>query len=80
MFPPPVSVLSASLLFWRSQSARGSNASEMLSVTHSAWVPELSESRYLCTSKTRFVVLLSKLTTAESAAAEPLEINAPADV
>jgi hypothetical protein len=46
VLPPPVSLLMAWRLFWRSQSARGEKALLMLSVVHSMWVPELSESRY----------------------------------
>lgn len=51
----------------------------MLLVTHSALVPELSESRYLCTSKTRFVVVPSRLVIVESAAALPSDMKAAAD-
>lgn len=65
---PPVSELIACLLFVRSQVASGEKASEILSVTHSVCVPLLSLSRYLCTSKIRFVVLLSGLVTLRSAA------------
>ncbi len=50
VLPPPVSVLRAWRLLARSQVARGWKAVLMLSVTHSVWVPELSESRYLWTS------------------------------
>ena len=46
VLPPPVSLFSACRLLVRSQSARGEKAVSMLSVTHSVWVPELSESRY----------------------------------
>lgn len=46
VFPPPVSLLRAWRLLVRSQSASGEKAVEMLSVTHSVCVPELSESRY----------------------------------
>lgn len=52
----------------------------MLFVTHSVCVPELSLSRYWCTSKMRLVVLPSGFTTLASAAAEPFEMNAPAAV
>jgi len=44
------------------------------------WVPLLSESRYLCTSKIRFVVLPSRLVTLIKAPPEPFEIKAPAEV
>ena len=54
--------------------------SSMASVTHSAWVPELSESRYLCTSKIRSVVEPSASLTLERASALPLSTNAFADV
>ncbi len=41
---------------------------------------ELSESRYLCTSKTRFVTLPSGFVTFMSAAPEPFETKVSADV
>jgi hypothetical protein len=46
VLPPPVSLLMAWRLLVLSQVASGLNAVLMLSVTHSVWVPELSESRY----------------------------------
>jgi hypothetical protein len=49
-------------------------------VVHVVCVPELSESRYLCTSKIRFVVLPSRLVTLIRAPPEPLEMKAPAEV
>lgn len=52
----------------------------MLLVTQSAPLPELSESRYLCTSKIRLVVVLSGFVTVRSAAADPVEMKAPAEV
>jgi hypothetical protein len=71
VFPPPVSVLIACRPWQRSHSASGRQAFSMLFRTHSAFVPELSVSRYLCTSKTRPVKEPSGFLTAESAAAEP---------
>ena len=51
-----------------------------LLVVQVVWVPLLSESRYLCTSKIRFVVLPSRLVTLIRAAPEPFEMKAPAEV
>ena len=48
--------------------------------THCVWVPELSSSRYLCTSKTRFVGEPSGLLTFARAAAEPEDTKDSADV
>lgn len=64
----------------RREAARGWKALEISFETHSAWVPELSESRYLWTSKTRFVVDLSRLVTVDSAAREPSDTKLPAEV
>ena len=58
--------------------ASGANESLMLFVTHSRCVPEPSVSRYLCTSKMRFVLLPSRFVIAERAAREPEETKAPA--
>ena len=61
VFPPPISELKAIPLFVRSQVASGLKALLMLSVTHSACVPGLSLSRYLCTLTSvnfTFLVLL----------------------
>lgn len=68
VLPPPVSVFNACRLLVRSQVARGWKASAILSVTHSACVPELSLSRYLWTSKIRPVVELSGFVIGSSAA------------
>lgn len=65
--------------FVRSQVASGANAESILFVTQSVWVPELSESRYLCTSKIRFVVVPSRFLIMDRAAAEPSEMKTPAD-
>lgn len=51
----------------------------MLFVTHSALVPELSESRYLCTSKIRLVVVPSRFLIVDRAAALPSDMKEPAD-
>ena len=80
VFPPPVSVLIAWRPFSRSQVERGCQALSILLVTHSEFVPELSLSRYLCTSKMRPVMLPSGLVTLLSAAAEPFETNVSAEV
>ena len=79
-FPPPVSVLNACRPLQRSHSASGAHALSMLFVTQSSCVPELSESRYLCTSKMRFVTLPSGFVTFLSASAEPFETKVSADV
>lgn len=80
VFPPPVSVSIACRLLLLSQSASGWNAFATLSLTHSVCVPELSESRYLCTSMINPVVELSGFLTSESAAALPELTNDSADV
>ena len=49
------------------------------SSTHSAWLPDPSESRYLCRSKTRLVVLPSGFVTPMRASAEPSEMKEAAD-
>ena len=67
-------------LLVRSHVARGEKAVDMLSVVHSTCVPELSLSRYLWTSKTRFVAVPSGLVTFSKAGPEPLDMKAPADV
>jgi len=51
----------------------------MLFVTHSACVPLLSESRYLCISNTRLVVVPSGFVTVCSAAKEPLDTRLSAE-
>jgi hypothetical protein len=79
-FPPPVSEFRAILLFVRSHVARGWKAPDILSVVHSACVPLLSLSKYLCTSKTRFVVEPSGLVTLSKAGPDPLEMKVPAEV
>jgi hypothetical protein len=63
----------------RSQSPSDVKAAALL-VVQVVCVPELSESRYLCTSKIRFVVLPSRLVTLIRAPPEPLEMKAPAEV
>ena len=67
-------------LLVRSHVASGEKAVDTLSVVHSACVPELSLSRYLCTSKTRFVAVPSGFVTFSKAAPEPLDMKAPAEV
>ncbi|KAI9644059.1 hypothetical protein NHQ30_007411 [Ciborinia camelliae] len=79
VFPPPVSLNIACLPFVRSQVAKGANTESILFVTHSALDPELSESRYLCTSKTKFVVVPSRLVIVDRAAALPLDMKVAAD-
>ena len=44
------------------------------------WVPELSLSRYLCTSKTRLVTEPSGFATPRSAGPEPFDTNVSAEV
>lgn len=44
------------------------------------WVPELSLSRYLCTSKIRFLVVPSGLVTVRRAGPDPLETKVCAEV
>jgi hypothetical protein len=78
-FHPPVSVSNACRLFWRSQVARGANASAMLLVTQSP-VPLFSASRYLCTSKMRLVVVPPGFVTPKSAGPLPSETNSEAAV
>ena len=72
-FPPPVSDKIAPLPFARRYVAKGANALLILFVTHAEWVPLLSESKYWCTSKIRFVVVPSRFLTAMRAAAEPFK-------
>ena len=78
--PPPVSVLNAWRPWQRSHAASGAHAFATLFVVHSAFVPELSKSRYLCTSKIRPVMDPSGFVTLFSASAEPFETNVSADV
>jgi hypothetical protein len=68
----------AFLPFCLSQVASGLNAVSMLFFTHSVWVPELSLSRYLCTSMMRLLVVPSGFLTLFRAAAEPDETNVSA--
>ena len=78
--PPPVSVLNAWRPWQRSHAASGAHAFATLFVVHSAFVPELSKSRYLCTSKIRPVMDPSGFVTFLSASAEPFETKVSADV
>jgi hypothetical protein len=78
VLPPPVSVSIAFLLFCLSHAARGLKAVSMLFFTHSVCVPELSLSRYLCTSMMRLLVVPSGFLTLFKAAAEPDETKVSA--
>jgi len=75
---PPVSVRRACLSIEFSHVASGWKAVAILFVTQSPPDPLLSLSRYLWTSKMRFVVVPSGLVTAASASALPSEMYVPA--
>ena len=79
LLPAPVSLTSPNLPFVLKKSATNAKASAILSVVHSELSPELSESRYLCKSKIKFVVLPSKFVIPIKATPEPLLTNCPAE-
>ena len=78
--PPPISESRACLFSRRSHVASGSKAMSVSFPVQAGCVPELSSSRYLCTSKTRLSVEPSRFLTFANAGPEPEETKDSADV